>query len=147
MEMLSALCYWPLRKGIHHSLVDSPHKEPVTQNFDVNLWCQPEQAVEQTVKLPVIWDTPQSCDVISIHPAWPAVYVLNLAPSGRHMRLLIDRWQWPTGTKGQMGIPWNDGPRDPAIKYHNCQECSCHKIWQKVGFFINVSFNFYSILS
>ena len=33
--------------------MDSPHKGPVTWNTDV--W-YPEQAIEQTVKIPVIWE-------------------------------------------------------------------------------------------
>ena len=33
------------------------------REINAELWCQPEQAVEQTVDLSVIWDAMKSCDV------------------------------------------------------------------------------------
>ena len=48
---------WPFVRGIHQSLVDSPHKGPVRWNFDISFTVIPDQAVEQGVKLPTIWDT------------------------------------------------------------------------------------------
>ena len=54
MEMLStllALCVW-------NPLVTGGFRSQGTCNMDLwcFLWCQPERAVEQTIKLPVIWE-------------------------------------------------------------------------------------------
>ena len=35
---------WPFVRGIYGSLLDSLYKGPVMQNFDIFLWCWPEQA-------------------------------------------------------------------------------------------------------
>ena len=48
------LHYWPLGLAIHLSPVDSPCKGPVIRDLDVLFWCEPQQADEQTVELPVI---------------------------------------------------------------------------------------------
>ena len=37
------LQYWPFVRGIHQSLVDSPHKEPPTQGFDVSFDVSPKK--------------------------------------------------------------------------------------------------------
>ena len=49
-------CYWPFVRGINRSPTDSPHKASAAE-----LWCfffisAPEQTVEQTSEMPVIWD-------------------------------------------------------------------------------------------
>ena len=38
MARKHCLYYWPFVRGIHQSLVDSPHKEPVLQSFDVSFF-------------------------------------------------------------------------------------------------------------
>ena len=47
--------YWPFETGIHRSPTDSPQKGLTIWSFDV-FGCYPEQAVQQTVVLPAIWD-------------------------------------------------------------------------------------------
>ena len=55
--------HWPFVRGIYRSLMDSSHKEPTMQSFDV--WCWPEQAVEQRVDLYRWFEKPwASCDVM-----------------------------------------------------------------------------------
>ena len=49
--------HWPFVKGIHQPLVDSPHKESVRWKFDIYFAVVTEQAVEQAVELPAVWDT------------------------------------------------------------------------------------------
>ena len=46
MEALSALL----------ALCEFPAQRPVTRSFDVFLWPAPEQTIEQTIEMLVIWD-------------------------------------------------------------------------------------------
>ena len=55
MEPLPALL--TLCEGNHGSPMDSPHKGPVMRVWWF-VWCFPEQTVERTLELPIIWNTP-----------------------------------------------------------------------------------------
>ena len=46
--------YWPFVRGIHQSLVDSA-KVSGAELCDF-LWSMPEQTIEPTIEMPVIWD-------------------------------------------------------------------------------------------
>ena len=50
--METVLRCWPFAGWIHWLPVDSPQEWPVTWNFDVFI----DEAVEQTMEFPVIWD-------------------------------------------------------------------------------------------
>ena len=47
--------YWPFVRGIHWSLMDSPHKVQWRRAL-MFLWSAPELTVEQTIETSVIWD-------------------------------------------------------------------------------------------
>ena len=49
------LRYWPFVKGIHRSPVNSLEKASDTELWCF-LWSAPEQAIEQTIEKPVIWN-------------------------------------------------------------------------------------------
>ena len=49
------LYYWPSVRGINRSMVYSSHKGQWCTAL-MFLWSAPEQTVEQTIKMPVIWD-------------------------------------------------------------------------------------------
>ena len=49
------LHYWPFVQGIYWFPTDFPHKEPRNADLRCFLCCQSEQAVQQTIVLPVIW--------------------------------------------------------------------------------------------
>ena len=51
------LPYWPFVRGIHQSWVESPHEEPTNVELWFLLWWMPEQSVQQTMELTMIWDT------------------------------------------------------------------------------------------
>ena len=47
--------YWSFVRGINRSPVDSPHKGQWRRALTFS-WCAPEQTVELTIEMPVIWD-------------------------------------------------------------------------------------------
>ena len=55
-EMKHVARYWPFVRGIHRLLVDSLHKGQWSEASIFNLWSAPEQAVEQTMDTPDVWD-------------------------------------------------------------------------------------------
>ena len=50
------LQYWPYVCRIHWPLLDSPNKRSIMQSFNGFFVVEPQQTVEQTVELLVIWD-------------------------------------------------------------------------------------------
>ena len=67
--------YWPFVKGTHWSLVDSPHKGQ-WRGALMFLWSAPEQTFEQTIEMPVIWDsitlitTSLQCKYCEMYKRW-----------------------------------------------------------------------------
>ena len=57
--------YWSLVRGIHRSLMDSPHNPqgPVTRSFDVFFDVYLNKRLNKQWGLPVIWHATRSCDV------------------------------------------------------------------------------------
>ena len=61
------LHYWPFLRGIHHGF--HSQKGPVMLTL-MSLCFEPDQAVEQTVELPVIWDDMTSINAAVIGGIW-----------------------------------------------------------------------------
>ena len=66
--------YWPFVRGIHQWLVDSPHKGPVIQIFDVLF------VVKLNKQLNCYWfEMPQLCHVTVWYNMWSILYAICLS--------------------------------------------------------------------